>query len=187
MDNAFKTFNNFTRYVPEKELFPEVKGVIYLRDEKDRDWYTLLKEFSSDTLKIAYDAEGIIRSASLDASMLFPAGLSVSEVEEKDGDEAGEKLCLGQWVYRGGSIKPLDKPDKTWAEEAEGRRLELISGANSTIILWQTRLLAGRSLTDEQKQKLNTWLDYMDKLESLNFSDIKDKAGYQAIVWPVRP
>lgn len=79
----------------------------------------------------------------------------------------------------------LTEPVIDWSQKAELRRQSLLSSANARISLWQTKLLAGRELTDEQKTALNVWLDYMDKLETLNFSSIDSKEDYDGFDWPI--
>lgn len=39
-----------------------------------------------------------------------------------------------------------------------------ISDATSKITVWQTKLLIGRKLTDDEMSQLNMWLDYIDAL-----------------------
>ncbi|WP_279084074.1 tail fiber assembly protein [Kluyvera ascorbata] len=55
---------------------------------------------------------------------------------------------------------------------AEQQKQQLISEAQQSISLLQTRLLMGRALTDEEKQKVTTVLDYIDEVEAINTSTI---------------
>jgi hypothetical protein len=41
--------------------------------------------------------------------------------------------------------------------------------------------LQEKKLTDEPKSSLDAWLDYMDKLEGLDFSNLKDEAGFKKL------
>lgn len=74
-----------------------------------------------------------------------------------------------------------------WQAKAELQRQSLLSAANTIISLWQTKLLAGKQLSDEQKKKLDTWLAYMDELEALDFINIDSDEKYHTIEWPVKP
>lgn len=78
-------------------------------------------------------------------------------------------------------------PAQDFKAKAVSQRDALYSAACSVISPWQTKLLAGKTLTDDQKTSLDAWLDYMDKLEALDFSKISDEAEYKSIKWPVTP
>ena len=56
--------------------------------------------------------------------------------------------------------------------EAEQQKQQLISAAQQSISLLQTKLLMGRVLSDAEKQKVNTVLDYIDEVEAINTSSI---------------
>ncbi|HBC0585236.1 TPA: tail fiber assembly protein [Enterobacter cloacae] len=173
---------NFNVYFPEdedkKEMADEFNAIFY-ESEDGLDWYDSLKKFKEETIKIKYLSNGLIVSASKDASKLCPDGGSVAEVECLP-----ENFTLNQWVFRDGIIQPLPV---NYASKAELQRDNLLATANSAISLWQTKLLTGKALTDEQKEKLATWIDYMDDLEAMDFSSIKDDAGFNSIEWPVIP
>ena len=55
---------------------------------------------------------------------------------------------------------------------AEQQKQQLITEAQQSISLLQTKLLMGRALTDEEKQKVTTVLDYIDEVEAINTSTI---------------
>ncbi|HCI6131750.1 TPA: hypothetical protein NPN84_003709 [Klebsiella variicola subsp. variicola] len=94
------TLNTLTRYTPEYHaLMPDA---LYLQTEDGLDWYCHLSRFSPETLKICFDAEGIIRSASTDASRLCPLGLSVTEVAESE--IPGGFTADGTWLWDGAAI-----------------------------------------------------------------------------------
>lgn len=107
-------------------------------------------------------------------------------------DEQYQKLLNGQ---AGGKVIAADSdgnpkltdPVIDWQAKAEAQRQSLLSAANTTISLWQTKLLAGKQLSDEQKKKLDTWLAYMDELEALDFINIDIDEKYHTIEWPVKP
>ncbi|EAW4593508.1 tail fiber assembly protein [Salmonella enterica] len=71
------TLKNLTRYTPETFI----SGVIYLRDDEGNDWYESQKLFREDTWKIVYGGDGIICSCAKDVTMLYPANMSVTEVD----------------------------------------------------------------------------------------------------------
>ncbi len=55
-------------------------GVIWLYSEDGKNWYEQQKNFAADTLKIAYDKNGVIVNISKDVSTINPSGLSVVEL-----------------------------------------------------------------------------------------------------------
>lgn len=84
-----------------------------------------------------------------------PAGKQLGAVDE-----------LPSWV---------DTPPLTQEQliaQAEQHKQQLISEAQQSISLLQTKLLMGRVLSDAEKQKVNTVLDYIDEVEAINTSSI---------------
>ncbi|KYP94606.1 hypothetical protein WB67_09325, partial [bacteria symbiont BFo2 of Frankliniella occidentalis] len=49
------------------------------------------------------------------------------------------------------------------------------------ISVYQTKLLIGRKLTDEENSDLNAWLDYSDKVNAVDTSTAPN------ITWPTSP
>lgn len=77
-----------------------------------------------------------------------------------------------------------DIPPPTHEEQvaiAEAQRDSLLNTAKEKIIVWQTKLAIGRTLTDDEKAKLNAWLDYIDAVEAVDTNKAPD------INWPTQP
>ena len=66
-------------------------------------------------------------------------------------------------------------------DAAEAQRQSLIGAAMDSISLIQLKLRAGRNLTQEEKTRLNSVLDYIDAVEAIDTSNVPD------IEWPVSP
>lgn len=80
-------------------------NALFLQSEDGIDWYAVQSRFQTDTVKIAYDANGIIRQTvgksdadgSYDVSLLVPINLSVTEV---DADTYPPGVTLdGSWKF----------------------------------------------------------------------------------------
>lgn len=77
-----------------------------------------------------------------------------------------------------------EPPQKTPAQMAqidEQRRSALLAEAQQAISIWQTKLLMGRKLSDDENAKLNSWMDYIDLVNAIVIT------GEQDISWPVKP
>lgn len=75
-------------------------------------------------------------------------------------------------------------PTLTYEQEiirAESERERLLSLAQQNISLWQTKLLMGRKLTENEMHQLNIWVDYIDAVSVLDLTSAPD------IIWPVLP
>ncbi|MEP9063937.1 tail fiber assembly protein, partial [Enterobacter roggenkampii] len=48
-------------------------------------------------------------------------------------------------------------------------------------VVWQTKLLMGRTLTDSEPAKLNAWMDYIDAVQAIDTSTAPD------VIWPEPP
>lgn len=57
----------------------------------------------------------------------------------------------------------------------------LINEATQKIVVWQTKLLIGRKLSDAETKSLNAWLDYIDSVNAIQSNTSDD------IIWPERP
>ena len=90
------------------------------------------------------------------------------------------------WSYAEGVFTAPDIPEpvKSRAElvaQAEAEKRARIDAATSRIVVWQTRLLMGRKLTDTESVSLNAWMDYIDAVTAIDTSTAPD------INWPVPP
>lgn len=80
-------------------------NALFLESEDGIDWYAVQSRFQADTVKIAYDANGIIRqtvgkpdaNGNYDVSLLVPINLSVAEIDA-DNYPAGVTLD-GSWKF----------------------------------------------------------------------------------------
>lgn len=102
---------------------------------------------------------------------MFPESfIWVDVTEEKTQPEYG-------WSYLKGKFTA---PVVDYASIAEQERQYRLNVATDAISIWQTKLLLGR-LSDSDKVKLNSWLDYIDALNDLDITKAPD------ITWPDAP
>ena len=162
-------FENFTIYKPEfestEEDEPEYRpDILYARDENGRDWYDCQADFSSDTLKVMYDENGVIVCISKDVTAIFPPGFSVAEVAIS---ETPPEACNDMtWVYRGGRvIKRIYSP-------AEKRKM--VQGRKSVVLRVLTRLRKPSIVScywvwlQMKRKPLRTWMDYVNEIEKIS-------------------
>ncbi|MBY4887686.1 tail fiber assembly protein [Pantoea sp. DY-15] len=81
------------------------------------------------------------------------------------------------WVFDGNKFT---EPAVDYVSQAEQEKNQKLSVAESTISLWQTKLLLGR-ISDTEKDSLNKWLDYIEAIMSINTSKAPK------IEWPDSP
>lgn len=102
---------------------------------------------------------------------MFPDSfIWVDVTDEKNQPEFG-------WSY---SKDKFTAPVIDFASIAEQERQYRMNVATDTISIWQTKLLLGR-LSDSDKVKLNSWLDYIDTLNDVDITKAPD------INWPDAP
>lgn len=88
---------------------------------------------------------------------------------------AADKNGLPQWA---------DMPLPTAAQYrqmADNEKAQLMLAAQQAISVGQTKLLMGRTLTDDERARLNAWMDYIDALTATDTSTAPD------ISWPEKP
>lgn len=64
--------------------------------------------------------------------------------------------------------------------KAEYDKQALITEVHTETEMLRAKLALGR-ITDDEKARLNAWLDYLDELEAVDVSTTPD------IIWPVKP
>lgn len=162
----------------EKEL-ATTRGVKFISDPKGNDWYTLVRKFSADTLKIIFDDTGIIRLASYDASTLWANGQSVAEVDAipEDFDPGTLREC---WVFDGKKIIARSYTADELAEQATVTRDNLQAEAALKIAPLQDAVDIDDA-TDEERAGLTAWKKYRVALNRLDLSTAPD------ITWPEAP
>lgn len=86
---------NITVYTPE---YPDlVPSVMWLQTEDGLDWYLHRTRFQPDTVKIAFDAAGVIRFIGQNVDMLAPVGLSVIELDPQAVPTDASASCRWKW------------------------------------------------------------------------------------------
>lgn len=168
------TMKNFTsRRVDDRD---SGKAFLYFTDEDGRDWYESQSLFADDTLKIAYNADGVINSYSYDASTLAPGGLSVTEFDA-DAVPDGFFDNVSSWMVSDGAISTLTGAALTTAREKQ--RDILLTAARVVTSDYQNEALIGL-ISDDDAARFKQWVVYVKSLKSLDLTA-------DDIAWPVVP
>lgn len=98
---------------------------------------------------------------------------------------AADGVGIG-WLYADGTFTAPDIPEPVKSHdelvaEAEAEKRARIDAATSRIVVWQTKLLMERKLTDAESVSLNAWIDYIDAVTAIDTSTAPD------IKWPPLP
>ncbi|MFI8014891.1 tail fiber assembly protein [Citrobacter freundii] len=151
---------NFKKYTPDDVnslfLIKEHNVEFYISDD-GRDWYKSQCDFLPETLKIAYDKEGIIRCISYDVSSINPRNLSVVEVDVNNKNKAVN--ISGNWIFDDGEIKPRQYSQDELRAQAEAKKTELLSAAAVAIAPLQDAVDEGIA-TVEETAALSEWKIY---------------------------
>lgn len=62
--------------------------------------------------------------------------------------------------------------------QAETEKNQRLAVAQQKIVIWQTKILMGRTLTEAESTQLNAWIDYIDAVTSID---------YRRPSWPAMP
>ncbi|EPN9190319.1 tail fiber assembly protein [Enterobacter roggenkampii] len=92
-----------------------------------------------------------------------------------EGKQLGEVGGRPSWVN---TPKPTAEQ---YIEEAEVKKKGLLLLATNKIIVWQTKLLMGRTLTNIEKSQLDKWMDFIDGLSAIDVTKSPN------IDWPESP
>ncbi|HAT7595019.1 TPA: tail fiber assembly protein [Citrobacter werkmanii] len=169
---------NIKKYIPDDDsslsLIKEHNVEFYISDD-GRDWYKSQADFLPDTLKIAYDKEGIIRCISKDVSSINPRDLSVVEVDVNNKNKSVD--ISGGWIFDGNEIKPRQYSQEELRAQAEAKKTELLSAAAVAIAPLQDAV-DEEMATAEETAALSEWKKYRVKVMRVDASKP---------VWPTPP
>lgn len=169
-------YKNFTPYTNERAE----DGALHLQSEDGQDWYDVREKLSAEKLKIAYQADGVIRQQSYNAVELFPENLSIAEVSKKSIPNDFPERLDGNWIFDGKKITPRVIPKSELIAQAEETRAQLMAEANQKITPLQDALDLDIATEDELAQ-LRAWKTYRVLLSRMDTSTVPD------VDWPVQP
>ncbi|EGT5658356.1 tail fiber assembly protein [Citrobacter braakii] len=161
---------NLKKYMPSdknSQCLIKEYNVDFLISDDGRDWYESQADFSPDTLKIAYDEAGIVRSISKDVSSIYPRDLSVVEVNITKENKSVD--IFGGWVFVDGEIKPRQYSQEELCAQAEAKKTELLSSAAVAIAPLQDAVDEGMA-TAEETAALSEWKKYRVLLNRVDTS-----------------
>jgi hypothetical protein len=175
-----KNFQIGAPKTPEQIKLRNKHNAMFLFSADGTEWYGCQKDFAVDTIKIAYDDKGIIRSiaANKDVSTLWPAGMNVAEVADTTANRRAD--ISGNWVFDG---KKIDKRIYTPEEHQEQARTEqrtLIAAATKMIAPLQDAVDLGIENAAEIA-RLESWKRYRVMLNRLDITRAPN------IDWPTVP
>lgn len=162
-------YKNFTPYTNERAE----DGALHLQSEDGQDWYDVREKLSAEKLKIAYQADGVIRQQSYNAVELFPENLSIAEVSKKSIPNDFPDRLDGNWIFDGKKITPRVIPKSELIAQAEETRAQLMAEANQKIAPLQAALDVGMA-TDEELAQLKAWKTYLVLLSRMDTSNAPD-------------
>lgn len=168
---------DFQPYTPEVNETPEL-NIGYLISDEGADWYECQSEFSDATMKIGFDATGLIRTHAIDVSMLWPVGLSVTEVAIADLPDGFNGA--GQWLFDGKAVIAREYTQEELVTLANSEKQKLMAAAASAIAPLQDAVDLGGA-TDAEAALLLEWKKYRVLLNRVDTSNAPD------IEWPEAP
>ncbi len=155
-------YNNFKEYKPDNPKFGG--NVIYLKSDCGKDWYSCIRNFSKDTLKIEFSDDGKIARASYDVSKLFPINRNVAEVYNiPSGFDVDE-----EWCFVNGKIEKKVILIKKYLIEI--MKTKLFKEASYIIYLLEEAKNKGY-ITQGDISKIDKWKEYRYAVFSINSSN----------------
>ncbi|TQN80976.1 UNVERIFIED_ORG: virus tail fiber assembly protein lambda gpK [Citrobacter freundii] len=151
------------------------ENIVLLFSEDGKDWYEEQKNFSPDTLKIAYDQNGIIRRIETDVTTINPEGFSVVELLATTANRRAD--IYGGWMFHDGKIIKRIYTAEELQRQAESKKSALLFEAES-IILPLERAARWDMATTEERRKLEAWERYSVLLSRVNLEKPE---------WPEKP
>lgn len=119
---------------------------LFLSSEDGLDWYEIQTRFAADKTKIMYDSQGVIRGITHDASVFFPVGMSVADIDNLPPNCSND----GSWCYCEGKVMPNPIWSATQARKQQVKLLHDVRQAMLPIITAS----ALNTLTAQQREHL---------------------------------
>ncbi|HAZ3163182.1 TPA: tail fiber assembly protein [Escherichia coli] len=154
---------------PEQYELTKRFAIKWLYSEDEKNWYEEQKHFQSDTLKIAYDAQGVIRCVSQDVSAINPEGVSVVELPDITANRRAD--ISGNWMFKDGAVIRRVYTEEELRLQAENQKQMLLQQAREKTQFWQTQLALG-IISDSDRQQLMRWMRYVQQVEATDTSSL---------------
>lgn len=179
MKKQYGPFSLRENVTQEEEALSRVHGVIFISDAENNDWYSLQKLFAVKSLKIVFDEDGLINSASYDASTLWPQSFYVAQVFNIP-EEFSLPVPGGKWVFDGESI--VEKTVTLAERVTQAAQIRADKNAAATVVIapLQDAVELGRA-SEEEKARLIAWKNYRVDLLQLDITSPDN------IIWPEAP
>ncbi|MDE8556955.1 tail fiber assembly protein [Pantoea vagans] len=125
----------------------------------------------------------VINTVVWDGETAVDFGENVTTVIIPDDNPAaaGYSYADGKFIAPPPTSEDKEEKQQNALEDNIALKGILLSQATTAITVWQTKLLVGRKLSDSETKSLNTWLDYIDKL------NVIDANTSDAVTWPEKP
>lgn len=187
-----QNIKNFTLRdpLPGEEV---VDGVIplYLVSEDGHDWYECQSLFAEDTVKIMYNKDNVIcsvvdspvaeRGNTYAVGMLFPEGMSVAEVLQKD--YPADATLDGTWKFDGQKVYQDQQIVTQRIVKKNTALLDTYKAtANAEITSLQTAISLNRAPAGSV-EKLTQWQGYLCDLNEMTEADLT----LNPAIFPVQP
>ena len=153
-------------------------SIVWLFSEDGKNWYEELKNFASDTIKVAYNERGRVVWVGKNVTGIEPTNVSIIELPDITTNR--RITVSGYWFYRN------DEFVFDYKLKAEDERDALLKQVSIMTSEWEKDLLLGL-ISDEDREKLKAYRIYAKSLQAMDFNIITDKTSYNAIEWPVSP
>ncbi|EBX9480864.1 tail fiber assembly protein [Salmonella enterica subsp. enterica serovar Abony] len=153
---------------PDQYQLTKKFGVVWLYDEKGKNWYEEQKNFAADTLKVAYDKSNIIVAINKDASKINPEGRSVVELPDITANRRAD--VSGRWMFNGEQVSKRVYSPEELRQQAEAKKVKLLEEAEAVITPLSRAVKLGIA-TDEERQRLEVWEQYSVLVSRVDTSD----------------
>ncbi|ECW0843314.1 tail fiber assembly protein, partial [Salmonella enterica subsp. enterica] len=127
---------------------------MWLYSEDGKNWYEEQKNFAADTLKIAYDQNGVIVNISKNVSTINPTGLSVVELYDITANRRVD--IYGGWMFDGEKVIKRTYTPEELRRQAESKKAKLLEEAENAIKPLE-RAVKLKTATDEEIKRLEAW------------------------------
>ncbi|WP_240042212.1 tail fiber assembly protein [Photorhabdus khanii] len=168
----------FEQYMPDNEN--AIQFALYLQDKQGNDWYRSQSQFSIDTLKIMYDATGLIRAITTDVSKLAPLGFSVAEINKNNAPIGFDEKTKEKWIFDGQKILLYVATKEELIQKAEYEKSQLLTKVNNIVTPLQDAVDLDIA-TEAEKEALLAWKKYRVMLNRVDISSVPD------VKWPEQP
>ena len=140
----------------EEKVLAANHNILFIENEEGECWYALAGKMGFGKMVIAYDDDGRVVAADMDATKLWPVGFHVAEVDAPDDFDFNRST---KWIFDGNNLAPYQSTDQDTINANKRTQQKLLADVTPEIDALNDAQEFGAA-TDKQVERYNNLRKY---------------------------